>query len=305
MANSSYFRISVISKCNLACQFCHREGNYARLEEILTPQEIQFACKVALKAGFNKFKITGGEPTEREDLDVIVSLLSQLHLPDLSMITNGTNLVALSQKLWNAGLRRINVTLNTLDPKRFQQFRPKKGIDVQSIVKGIEVAKQAGFEHLKINFVFFDKDSEKDLEDLIEFVRKTNLTLVVLPVINDNRLYSLDDMYNLIKTYGIRSEEIIVDNEGLRKRNIYLNGGGTVLLRIDELAWKRPYSFCSKCANSLKCREGIFPIRLSANGELITSLADFEHRINVRNIFGNRDEDVLKDAFRKITLWQQ
>ena len=63
VANSSYFRISVISKCNLACQFCHRKGNYARLEEILTPQEIQFACKVALKAGFNKFKITGGEPT--------------------------------------------------------------------------------------------------------------------------------------------------------------------------------------------------------------------------------------------------
>ena len=305
LGNSTYFRISVTSKCNLSCQFCHREGNHAGQGEELTPEEIQFACKMALKAGFKKFKITGGEPTEREDLDKIISLLSELHLPDLSMITNGTNLVSLSQKLWDVGLRRINITVNTLDSQRFQQFRPRNHISVHSITKGIETAQRVGFEGTKINFVFFDKDSKEDLEVLIQFVKEMGLTLVVLPVIDNNNFYSLDDMYNIINSYSILSEEIITDNEGLRKRKINLKEGGSVLLHIDELAEKKPYSFCEQCTNASQCREGIFPIRLSANGELIPCMADMQHRINVSDILHNRNEGGMVDAFREIALWQK
>lgn len=304
LGNSTYFRISVTNKCNLSCQFCHREGNHAGQGGELTPEEIQFACKTALKADFKKFKITGGEPTEREDLDKIIALLSELYLPDLSMITNGTNLVSLSQRLWNVGLRRINITVNTLDSQRFQQFRPRNHISVHSITKGIETARRVGFEDMKINFVFFDRDSREDLEILIEFVRRIGVTLVILPVIDSKNSYSLDDMYNIINSYGILAEEIITDNEGLQKRKIYLKGGGVVLLRMEELAEKKPYSFCGQCVNVSQCREGIFPIRLSANGELIPCMADMEHRINVRDKLQNRNEDGMMNAFRKITQWQ-
>jgi len=305
LGNSTYFRISVTNKCNLSCPFCHREGNHAEQGDELTPEEIQFACKAALKAGFKKFKITGGEPTEREELDKIISLLSELHLPDMSMITNGTNLVVLSQRLWDVGLRRINITVNTLNPQRFQQFRPQSHISVQSITKGIETARRVGFENIKINFVFFDRDSKEDLELLIKFVKEMGLTLVVLPVIDNKNFYSLDDMYSIINSYGILSEEVIIDNEGLRKRRINLKEGGSVLLRIDELAEKKPYSFCKQCVNVSQCREGIFPIRLSANGELIPCMADIQHRINVRDKLHNRDEDGMADVFREITLWQR
>ncbi len=305
MSNSAYFRISVTSKCNLSCWFCHREGNHSNQMAYLTPEEIQFACKVALKAGFYKFKITGGEPTERDDLVDIISLLSELSLPDLSIITNGTNLAMQSQKLWDAGLRRINVTVNTLNPIRFEQFKPRDGISVQSILKGIEMAKQVGFTSMKINFVFFDEESEKDLAELIKFVKKHDLILVLLPVIDRKNLYSLDYMYSLIGSFGILSEEIITDQEGLRKRKIRLKEGGQVLLRIDELASKKPYIFCEACSNVKQCREGIFPIRLSSNGQLIPCMADEKHRIDVSDIIRRRDEKAMFTALREITLWQK
>lgn len=304
IGKSTYFRISVTNRCNLSCQFCHREGNHAGREDKLTPEEIQFACKIALEAGFKKFKITGGEPTEREDLDKIISLLSELHLPDLSMITNGTNLVPLSQRLWDVGLRRINITLNTLDPQRFQQFRPQNHVSVHSIVKGIETARRVGFEDMKINFVFFNRDSKGDLETLIKFVKEIGVTLVVLPVIDNENLYSLDDMYHIINSYGILAEEIIIDDEGLRKRKINLKGGGTIVLRIDELVEMKPYSFCRQCTNMLQCREGIFPIRLSADGELIPCMADRQHRIDICDMLHNRNGDEIANAFQKIAVWQ-
>lgn len=302
---SKYFRISVTNQCNLSCWFCHREGNHSGGDDVLTPNEIQFACKIALSAGFRKFKITGGEPTERDDLDSIISSLSELRLPDLSMITNGTNLTAVSQGLWEAGLRRINVTVNTLDQKRFQRFRPRGDISVRSVIQGIKTARQVGFENMKINFVFFEEESKKDLNALIDLVGDMGLTLVLLPVIDRENIYSLDDMYNIIHSYGILSEEIITDHEGLRKRKIWLKRGGCVLLRIDELSARKPYSFCGSCRDTSQCREGIFPIRLSSNGQLIPCMADETHRINVREVLRKRDVNGMESAFRKIALWQE
>ena len=304
LCESKYFRISVTNRCNLSCQFCHREGNYAGQKDEVSPEEIQFACKVAYKAGFRKFKITGGEPTERADLCVIISLLSELQLPDLSMITNGTNLASMGQRLWDAGLRRINVTVNTLNPERFQQLNPQKNLSISSIVEGIETARRVGFNNIKINFVFFDEDSVKDLKALITFIKEMEMTLVLLPVIGGKYYYSLEDMYNIISSFGISSEEVITDNEGLQKRKINLTDGGSILLRLDELAEKQPYVFCRKCTKVSECREGIFPIRLSANGKLIPCMADTKHRICVSDVLHSFDEDRMIDAFQKIALWR-
>lgn len=302
--SSSYFRVSVTSKCNLACSFCHREGNYKKGKEELIPEEIQFACQIAYKSGFQKFKITGGEPTERKDICRIISLLSQLQLPDLSMITNGTNLELLAQELWDSGLRRLNVTVNTLDPKRFRYFESSDQIHVSSIIRGIEKAQEIGFDNIKINFVFLNEQSKADLESLMEFVAKKNITLVVLPVIGGN-YYSLNDLYHIISSYGIMSEEILTDKEGLFKRKVYLKSGASVLLRLDELSDRKPYVFCNQCIHKTECREGIFPIRLSSDGELIPCMADRNHRIDVRTMLHMRDEEGISEAFRKIRMWEE
>lgn len=302
---SRYFRVSVTKRCNLSCIYCHKEGNYAEKKDELLPEEIQLACRIARDAGFRKFKLTGGEPTLRHDLCTIISLLARLDLPDLSMITNGTTLMNQAGDLWKAGLRRMNVSLNTLDQKRFQRFQTSNSVSISSVLKGIETAKQVGFRDIKINFVYCDADSDSDLDMLLEYTNENNLSLVVLPVIDEEHDYTLDFLYNKIRTYGIETEDIILDNEGIRKRRIRLNSGACVLLRLDELFAKRPYYFCDDCFFQIRCREGIFPIRLSSSGEIIPCMATVEHRISIRDLLTENDEDGIRQVFSTIRGWNR
>ncbi len=306
MLNSSkYFRVSVTDKCNLSCFFCHREGNDSECVDELSPKELQLACKIAHEMGFQKFKLTGGEPTVRNDICTIVSLLSKLNLPDLSMITNGSLLSEQAGDLWKAGLRRINITLNSLNQERFQRIQTTRQVSVASVLQGIEAACSVGFKNIKINFVYFDEDSERDLEELLVYTKERGFTLVVLPALAVQSYYTLDYLYNKIRAHGIVSEDIISDSEGIRKRLISLVSGASVLLRLDELAAQKPYVFCGKCSVRENCREGIFPVRLSANGELIPCMASREHRISIRPLLSNQNVRGIMQAFATIDGWRQ
>ncbi|MBD5469458.1 MAG: radical SAM protein [Lachnospiraceae bacterium] len=304
MLNSSkYFRVSVTDKCNLSCFFCHKEGNDSECADELSPKELQLVCKIAYEMGFQKFKLTGGEPTIRNDICTIISLLSKLNLPDLSMITNGSLLSEQAKDLWDAGLRRLNVTLNTLDQERFQRIQTTRQVPVESILHGLEMAQSVGFKKIKINFVYFDEDSERDLEELLIYAKESGLTLVVLPALQTQSYYTLDYLYNKIRTLGIVSECLISDSEGIRKRLISLTSGASVLLRLDELVNQKPYIFCDKCLTRENCREGIFPVRLSANGELIPCMASREHRISIRSLLTNQNVKGIMEAFATIGEW--
>lgn len=300
---SKYFRISVTKHCNLSCFYCHKEGNHLPSTKELTPLELQTACEAALNFGFTKFKLTGGEPTYRKDLCEIIVRLSQLALPDFSMITNGTLLEDCAQNLWNSGLRRLNVSLNTINPNKFRIIQRRSNISLEKILRGIKTAQRVGFEHIKLNFVFFNEDSRNDLTELIKYVSGKDLTLVLLPVIAEDSHYTLNYLYELLKTYGIEEEETITDCESIQKRLIRLKNNSKVLLRMDELAEKKPYVFCDECKVREKCREGIFPIRLSADGELIPCLASSEHRLSIIDKLTARDMPALRAAFNTIKGW--
>ena len=304
MNPSKYFRISLTEKCNLDCYYCHKEGNFSTQNFLMTPKDLKFVCEIALQAGFRKFKLTGGEPTLRCDICEIITELSALNLPDLSMITNGTRLCELATDLKRAGLPRLNVTLNTLNPKRFEKIQRKKISEnvLEKIINGIDAAQNVGFRNIKLNFVYFDEDSQKDLSELISFVKSRDCILVVLPVLQNLR-YTLEYLYDLIKNFGIDDEEILTDAEGIRKKLIRLKNGARILLRIDELANKKPYIFCQDCTNKKICREGIFPIRLSAKGEIIPCMASFENRIDIFPLIKERNIVALKKTFEKINLW--
>ena len=262
--------------------------------------------------------MTGGEPTLRNDICDIIERLSLLNLPDLSMITNGTKLYELSEDLWKSGLRRLNISLNTLSPERFCHiqtgqmiYTEKKSrlvtndsVLLEKILAGIEKAQSVGFKKLKLNFVCSDKESECELEKIIDFSKKHDCILVVLPVIEKESAYTLEYLYHLIKTMGISREKLIIDTEGIRKRSIYLENGGRILLRVDELADHRPYIFCEECLNRNQCREGIFPIRLGANGKIIPCMAgNPENMIDVNRFIKKRDVDGLRQAFQEIDGW--
>ena len=313
---SKYLRISITNKCNYTCYYCHREGNYSESNFMLTPQDLHFVCQIALENGFTKFKITGGEPTVRPDICEVIKEISSLNLPDLSMITNGTRLAEMSKSLWDAGLHRLNITLNTIDPNRLAKIQLgdkfKQGeTDItryESIIKkvfsGIEEAQHVGFKNIKLNFVYFDDNSKYDLEEVVEFSKSYSCIVVLLPIL-DEKSYSLEYLYKFIQKFDIIKEELVIDDEGIQKKLLYLKNGARILLRLDEVNYYKPYVFCNECSNTKQCREGIFPIRLSSDGKLIPCMANQSNRIDIVKFTKNRDTKSLNEAFKRIKGWHK
>lgn len=304
LKQSQYFRISLVNTCNLSCYFCHNEGAEVTGEK-LTIDELEMVCRIAKKQGFRKFKLTGGEPTIRRDIIEVVSRLAAIGLEDFSMITNGTLLSRLAGPLKEAGLQRINVSLHTLNDEKYEQLNVKQKVKLDRIIKGIDKALEVGFQNIKINFVYMGSKSDEDLEDILSFIMHRNLTLVVLPVMEKDSEHTttLQSLYEKFKRKGILSEELIVDSEGIQKRLITLISGAKVLLRIDELANKKPYTFCSTCVFKKSCREGIFPLRLSAEGELVPCLVNSENRINIKEMLQKENKEGINNAFQTIKDW--
>jgi len=166
-----YLRISVIDHCNLRCVYCMPLSGlrFARSDELLSAAEIERVARAALAVGFRKLRLTGGEPTLRADLLEIVERLGRLEgLRDLAMTTNGLLLPRLAKALAAAGLRRINVHIDTLHPGRLQRLMRFGTVD--EIWAGIEAAEAAGLRPLKLNVVVTRGYND---EDVVELARLT------------------------------------------------------------------------------------------------------------------------------------
>jgi len=148
-----YLRISLIDHCNLRCVYCMPLEGVACTPpaDLLSPEEIGFVARAAVATGFRKIRLTGGEPTLRADLVQIVRVVAESGIPDLSLTTNGIRLPGLAPALVAAGLRRVNVHLDTLDPERLA--RVMRGGTLADIWNGILAAEAAGLRPIKLNAV--------------------------------------------------------------------------------------------------------------------------------------------------------
>lgn len=150
----NYLRIAVIDRCNLRCIYCMPENGIKLRshQEILSFEEILAITKCAIKIGINKIRLTGGEPLLRRDIVELVKMLTQLEgIDDLALTTNGTLLAQYANDLKKAGLQRINVSLDTTDPKYF--YKNTRGGDISQVFAGIDAALRAGLLPLKLNCV--------------------------------------------------------------------------------------------------------------------------------------------------------
>jgi len=163
----NYLRISVIDRCNLRCVYCMPLNGLQFLprEDLLTPAEIAEVVSVAVSAGFRKFRLTGGEPTLRPEVVEIVERIARIAgVGDLAMTTNGILLPELARPLANAGLKRVNIHLDTLDPARLE--RVMRWGKLGDIRKGIEAAEQAGLLPIKLNAVIARGYNDTDVAEL-------------------------------------------------------------------------------------------------------------------------------------------
>lgn len=165
-------RLSVTDRCNLRCQYCMPEEEYAWLpqQDVLTFEEISRVVDRFLDCGVDKVRITGGEPLLRRDLDVLVRMLADKpRIRELAMTSNGVLLDRSAEVLRRAGLQRLTVSLDTLDPQVFRMLSRRD--DHARVLAGIEAARSAGFADLKLDTVVIRDVNDAEVPGLLEYAR--------------------------------------------------------------------------------------------------------------------------------------
>lgn len=165
-------RISITDRCNFRCVYCMpEEMEFYPRGVILSYEEILRLTRVVNSLGVDKIRLTGGEPLVRRDLPKLVRALTDMGtLRDLSLTTNGARLAEMAGELWDAGLRRINVSLDSLDPSRFAELTRRPLFD--AVLRGLEAAAKAGFDPIKINAVAMRGFTEHELIAFADLARE-------------------------------------------------------------------------------------------------------------------------------------
>ena len=172
----NYLRISVTDRCNLRCVYCMPAEGIKLIPhaEILSFDEIYEVAKVAVSLGVDKIRITGGEPLVRKNIVELVSMIASLDgLKDFGMTTNGIYLKKYAQELADAGLHRVNISLDTMDAEKYNKIT-RLG-DINNVFEGIEAAKKAGLKPIKINCVIKENKLEPDAQAVASFCHENDL----------------------------------------------------------------------------------------------------------------------------------
>ncbi|MBI3865285.1 MAG: GTP 3',8-cyclase MoaA [Planctomycetia bacterium] len=171
-------RISVTDRCNIRCFYCMPAENVQFMERaaLLTFEEIEHFVRVAVPLGLKQIRLTGGEPLVRKDLHVLVAKLAAIEgIEDIGLTTNGILLAEQALALHDAGLRRINVSLDALDPQKFEQITRRQGFE--KVIAGIQAARDVGFDPVKVNAVAVRGLTEDEIVPFGHFARRTGVEI--------------------------------------------------------------------------------------------------------------------------------
>jgi len=177
----TYLRISVTDRCNLRCRYCMPAEGIELLpaDAVLSFEEIVEVARVAAGMGVAKLRLTGGEPLVRRDVADLVRALAGLDgINDLAMTTNGTMLARHAHALARAGLHRVNVSLDTMDPIRFRELT--RGGELQHVLGGVKAAQEAGLRPIKLNCVVGEADPTDDADSVRQFGRDNGLEVRII-----------------------------------------------------------------------------------------------------------------------------
>jgi cyclic pyranopterin phosphate synthase len=255
-------RISVTDRCNLRCVYCMPEQvEFLPRKDLLTFEEIERFVRVAATLGIDKIRLTGGEPLVRKDLPRLIEKLAAIPgIRDIGLTTNGILLAPLARDLWNAGLRRINVSLDTMDPPRFFELTPRTGFE--DTIAGILAAKEAGFDPVKVNAVAIRGVTEADVVPLARFGREHGLEMRFIEYMpldavdrweREKVLYAAEILEILAGEFGPLTPVPNADPKAPAADFAYADGQGQVGMIASV---SRP--FCMSCNR----------VRLTADGKL-------------------------------------
>jgi len=257
----SYLRVSVTDRCNLRCVYCMPPDGVALVshQDILSYEEIMLVVRAAVEMGMDKIRITGGEPLVRAGIVELVRMISAVEgIRDISMTTNGILLDKYAAKLAEAGLQRVNISLDTMKPDRFRQIT-RTG-DLADAIRGLEAAGEAGLNPIKINVVPMQGVNDDEIRDFARMTMEKGWHvrfIELMPFQGTAGIVPADLLRREIETLGPLEPHYGMTGNGAARYFRLPGAGGTV-------GFIEPISepFCSRCNR----------LRLSANGTLLPCL---------------------------------
>ena len=262
-------RVSVTDRCNLRCRYCMPEDDYVWLprESILTFEEISRLVGVFAGLGVQKVRLTGGEPLLRHDLPDLVGMIARdPRIADLAMTTNGLLLAKHAAAMKAAGLSRVTVSLDTLRPERMRTFA--KSPHHADVLAGIEAARQAGFEKIKLNTVVIRGFNDDELIDLIDFAssHQAEVRFIEYMDVGGATRWSMDQVVSqreILETLGRRHGAIrpLTDDSRAPAERFRLPDGTTFGIIASTTA-----PFCRACDRSRITADGTWLLCLYAEG---------------------------------------
>jgi len=288
----NYVRISVTDRCDFRCVYCMSEDmEFVPRARVLTLEELAQVATAFVDLGVERIRITGGEPLVRRNVVKLMSDISRLDgLRELTMTTNGSQLRRLARPLRDAGVSRLNISLDSLQPELFKRIT-RTG-ELSQVLDGIDAAAEAGFDKIKINAVILKNRNDQEVIPLVDYASSRGLDIsfieeMPLGVIDDHdraeAYYSSDDIrrdlsarYTLMPTTEI-------------------TGGPSRYFKVSETGTKvgfispHSHNFCDTCNR----------VRLTAEGRLLLCLGQ-EHSLDLRQVLRTwpGDTERLKDAIR-------
>ncbi len=278
-------RISVTDRCNFRCQYCMPSEGMVWLDrsDVLTFEEIERVARLLVeRAGVESIRLTGGEPTVRASLPVLIEKLAALDV-DLSMTTNGATLSRHAADYRAAGLRRLNISLDTLDPDRFVQLTRRN--ELERVLAGVDAAVAVGFDPVKVNAVLMRGINDDEIIRFLEMGRSKGVIVRFIEFMpldaqgewSSDRVVSYEEILTTVNRHF--DFEPISRGSSPAERFRYADGSGEfgVIASVTE-------PFCESCDR----------IRLTAEGQIRNCLFALDHvdlRVLLRG--GASDEEIL------------
>ena len=282
-------RISVTDRCNFRCTYCMPADNVEFMDRsnLLSFEEIQRVAQIVSRMGINRLRLTGGEPLMRKNLPVLIKMLNEVEgIDDIAMTTNAYFLKNQAQGLKYAGLKRLNVSLDALDPEKFRDVNRRDCL--QSVLDGLDTARKVGFQSIKINAVAVRNFSESEIMSLIEMGRSDGFEIrfIEFMPLDSDKVWERDKVlfgHEIIDIIKQNYELIPIDNSleiGPASEYNFADGKGKIGIIT---AVSNP--FCDHCNR----------IRMTADGKLRTCLFS-TNETNLKELIrsGATDETIIE-----------
>lgn len=283
-------RISVTSKCNQDCFYCHSEGVMNKENEEMSIDDIIMIARLAASYGVKTIKLTGGEPLLRNDIIEIVKSLRDIEaFSELSMVTNGQLLKKYALKLKSAGLKRVNVSLPTLNEKNYKEIT---GGSLKPVLDGISEASKVGLDPIKINMVLLKGINEHEIDSMISYSVKSGTLLQIIelePVRISSKFYSkYHEPINVLEERLANMAKAVYFRDDMHKRKIFeLDSAKVEVVHPIENT-----EFCSHCNR----------LRVTYDGSFKPCLMLSNNQIDAKKYLDSKDYDGLRYAFLQAVM---